>query len=755
MTGYVLIEKEAGGANGARAMALSALLWCIYSGHTDAILARTLTWENIGPGGGGAILSVAMDPQDFNTIHVGADLGGYFKSTDGGQTFRILSTGLTDYYVARILVDPTTNDVIYIGTLSGVFKSIDGGTSWAPKRNGFPAPLKYKHSAPISALLMDPTDARTIYAGVGLTGKMTGGRGHIYKTVDGAESWELLDGLAREAADAVICQLAIRYDGLGVLFAATDQGIFRSADAGRTWEPRNEGLPHLFCRDVAIHPLESDVMYAVMWTTPSQKPWRGGVYRSDNGGRTWAERNEGLVQHVAPAGSARQMTTNYSCLALDPQDPEHLYVGSDSWWGAGLYESLDGGRNWRLCTATSVADPNTEAGWVSFWGAAINCVSISPLHRDTLTFGDAGRLMRTDDGGRHWRQLYTRALPQNRWQGNGLEVTCLSEITIDPFRQGKMYCGYADIGLMVSDDEAQSWRQSVSGLAATGDMARVVCDPRQESVAWCCEGKPGGPQGGVAVTRDGGATWDVTGSKRSGLPEGPARFLVLDVDSPVEARTLYVVSYGNGVYKSPDGGRAWDALNEGFDQQRIHISDVVLDPSNSRRLFAAKRWSEGDPLGGLYVMDEGADRWRKTNRNIELPDIKSIAIDPQHPQVMFVGCHEVYNEALKQMFPGGIFRSEDGGQTWEQVLDDRSATCVRISASGPRIIYAATARYPYHDNAVGHGVLVSHDGGDTWIEANEGLANKNAIVITLDPYDPTRLYLGTGGNGLFVGRWEW
>jgi photosystem II stability/assembly factor-like uncharacterized protein len=307
---------------------------------------------------------------------------------------------------------------------------------------------------------------------------------------------------------------------------------------------------------------------------------------------------------------------------------------------------------------------------------------------------------------------------------------------------------------MISNDYGQSWRRAISGLPASGDVARFVCDPQRKSTAWCCAGKPDANEGGVAVTRDGGATWHVTGSELNGLPKTAAGLLILDIDSPADARTLYIVSYGNGIYKSLDGGRTWGPLNEGFGQQQINISDIVLDPWHPKRLYAAKQWSEKDMSGGLYVMDQGAKRWRKCNLNIELPDIRSIAIDPRYPQVMFICCCEYYSKILEHAFPGGIFRSEDSGQTWKQVLNDRAVTCLQISASGPRTIYAGTTRYPYYDNAVGRGVIVSHDGGDTWVETNKGLTNKNVIAITLDPDDPARVYVGTGGNGLFIGRWE-
>ena len=87
------------------------------------------------------------------------------------------------------------------------------------------------------------------------------------------------------------------------------------------------------------------------------------------------------------------------------------------------------------------------------------------------------------------------------------------------------------------------------------------------------------------------------------------------------------------------------------------------------------------------------------------------------------------------------------------LLDDPFVSCVRFHPLDPDRVYVGTTRYPYHDNAVGHGILVSRDGGETWAVANEGLSNLCIVAITLDPTDPNRVYVGTGGNGLFVGRW--
>ena len=302
---------------GCKVLIIVVLLCC--AGRTAG---QTLVWRSVGPGGGGWIQSIAMDPTDCNTIHVGSDLGGYYQSGDGGQTFHILNAGLSDYFVERIVVDSTNNDIIYLGTQSGVFKTVDRGLHWMQRRNGFPPLEAFYHSAPIGALVMDPSDHQVLYAGIGQPRWMTGGAGHIYRTSTGAESWELLDGIAAYASDAVIHQLAIRPDDPQTLFAATDRGIFKSANGGLTWERKETGLPHRYCRNIAVHAVEPSRMYAVMWSTPGREPWLGGVYRSDDAGESWIARNDGLPQHVAPEGEASENTCNYVTLVLDPCDPE-------------------------------------------------------------------------------------------------------------------------------------------------------------------------------------------------------------------------------------------------------------------------------------------------------------------------------------------------------------------------------------------------------------------------------------------------
>lgn len=261
---------------------------------TVAAQPAAIKWRPVGPGGGGWLTALAVDSDDPSLVYLGCDVGGFYKSTNGGQTWTIMNRGLTDYYVQDILPDPEEDNTIYLGMQGGLFKSTDGGETWQWKRTGFPEPNDYRYSAPVSSLVMHPTDRQTLYAGIGRPRMNTGGKGHIYKSTDAGETWRLLDGIAKHAGDAVIHRLAIRRDDPNVLFAATDTGLFKSSDGGVTFQRKEKGLPHRFCRNVIISPSRPDVVYVVMWSTHAKEPWHGGVYRSDDGGETWVARNTGL-----------------------------------------------------------------------------------------------------------------------------------------------------------------------------------------------------------------------------------------------------------------------------------------------------------------------------------------------------------------------------------------------------------------------------------------------------------------------------
>ncbi|MBC7287834.1 MAG: hypothetical protein H5T86_07275, partial [Armatimonadetes bacterium] len=336
-----------------------------------------IAWRNIGPGGGGWIQSIAADPLRPNVLHVGCDVGGYYYSEDGGRTFEIRNRGLVDYYVDAIAVHPRNPAVIILGTRSGIHKTTDGGRSWRWIRAGFPEVKRYSYSAPIAAVCFDPANPDVVYAGVGQPREGKSGLGAIYKSDDCGETWRLAaQGLP---ADAIVSDIEVRPDNPREVLAATNRGVFLSEDGGATWRLSSDGMSNRDVYRLAIAPSDPRVVYCTVRThARDDEPWDGGVYRSEDGGRSWRACNNGLPARVAKSGQAAPMGSQYQEIVVDPRDANVAYVGSDAWVSPGVFKTTNGGGQWSWCSrhVDSPSGPrNMDYGWLTFWGPSVECLT--------------------------------------------------------------------------------------------------------------------------------------------------------------------------------------------------------------------------------------------------------------------------------------------------------------------------------------------------------------------------------------------
>mgnify|MGYP005836258593 CR=1 FL=1 len=717
------------------------------------VLGADITWRPVGPGGGGWIEAIACDPRDPDTIYLGCDVGGFYVSRDAGRTWSTRNQGLNDRFVECIAVQPGDSGVLLLGMEGGVFRSADRGATWRWQRAGFPEPQRYGFSAPIGALCFDPTRPDTAYAGIGRPRWGRDGRGHIYSSTDAGETWKLITPDGALDPEAIVCDLEVSSDGAYVL-AATNRGIYRSDDEGATWQPSGAGLEHNDIRELAIAPSDPLVVYCTLRTTArDDEAWNGGVYRSDDGGRTWVPRSEGLDQRVARAGEPAELGSEYKEIAVDPGDPEVVYVGSDSWVSAGVFGSADGGRTWSRRSRHFGDDRNMDYGWITQWGPSVTCLALSPARPDRIVFGTSGHVFLTDDRGQTWEQRYCRTLPDERFVGNGLEVTCLNDVVFDPARPERLYFCYFDIGLLISDDAGTTFRRSSQGMRDDGNCFTVLCDPQDPQKLWAATGQWGWNQGCVCRSTDGGATWQVTGEAATGLPNGQTRCLLLDPGSPVGQRVLYATVNGHGVYRSADDGLSWQAINTGLPEAaRQAPCGLVMDPGDPAHLRLAL--GTNPPSGsGVYESRDAGANWSRVSGEVPFADLKDFLGDPRDPEVLYVCQREMYDRKLDppRLFPGGVFKSTDGGRTWAHILDFPFVNCLTVSPLDSSVIYAGSTDHPYHDASQAEGLYKSTDGGRTWQQENDGLANQNISCVAISPHDPSVLVVGTGGNGGYIG----
>jgi photosystem II stability/assembly factor-like uncharacterized protein len=446
------------------------------------------------------------------------------------------------------------------------------------------------------------------------------------------------------------------------------------------------------------------------------------------------------------------MTSHYKEIVVHPQDPDTVYVGDRAWVSAGVYRTTDGGRNWAKVTNHDGAKGNMDYGWIREWGPAVECVAISPVKPDRVVFGTSGHVFLTDSAGTTWQQRYCR-FEGDRFRGNGLEVTCFNNIVSDPKDPGRLYFCYFDIGLLVSDDYGRTFEKAVQGMKHAGNCFTVVMDPDDTKRLWAGTGEWGSNQGDVCRSEDRGRTWRVAGKPESGLPVGQTKHLVLDATSPADRRILYVTSKGNGIFRSEDGGDSWRPIGAGLPEPALKDPrGLLLDPRDSTHLRLALGGSPSKGRG-VYETLNGGKSWRKASGDGVLADIQDFHADPKDFATLYICQREYFDRSAQPpvVLPGGLFRSRDGGATWKRIYEFRFTNCVAVSPTDRDTLYVGTTDHPYHDECRAQGIAKSVDGGKTWHQEVEGLTCWNISCVRIDPYDPSRLYIGTAGNGVFLG----
>ena len=709
-----------------------------------------VAWKNVGPGGGGWIQSMLASRHGSETFFVGCDVGGFYRSDDGGRSYAIHNAGFEDYYVESLAEHPTDPKILYAGCRSGVYKSEDGGRTWRWLREGFPRVAEYAYSAPVAKVVLDPQNPATVYAAIGQPREERGGQGAIFKSEDGGASWRPIVRPGQLAPDLLISDLTLDPKEPRRMLIATPRGVFASGDGGETWTPSSDGLPsHRRTRRLARSPSHPQVVYVSLKGAAGETPWQAGVYRSDDGGRTWRPRVNGLRQAAGQAGTSDMLCSWVSELAVHPQNPDLVYAGGATWWDATVYKTADGGQSWARVFAFG-ENGNARKAWLTMWGPSVTCLTLSPLHPDTVYFGTSGYVYRTDDGGATWQPRYTRERDDGKIAGSGLEVTCLHTVAPHPRVRGRVFFGFYDIGLLASDDAGATFRRGMQGVPKGRDNSCfcVAFAEDDDAHLWAGFGEWGANRGVVAESRDGGATWVPLDTAGNGLPDARVRCLISRLplkDNPKRKHSLFYVAEGRGVFGSADGGATWRARNEGLPAGRVSCLAQDADRAN---VFYAGASSTGDEPGGVWRSDDSCGTWRRVSpADARLAEVRRLAAKGGRVYTTTRGAR-----VGNAYFPGGVFRGDEGAAAWRQVYTNRFCEAVAVDPTDADRVYASLHDHPYHDRSTGGGVIASADGGATWRSlANETLTCRAVTCISVDPFEPERLWVGTGGNAAFTG----
>ncbi|MCA1595115.1 MAG: hypothetical protein LC772_01625 [Chloroflexi bacterium] len=767
--------------------------------------AGKVTWRSIGPGEFGAMFGVAISPHNPQIIVAGLDMGNAFMTRDGGKSWRILGRNggrpfANPAYrgVWGVCFDPVRPNRIFIGSEHGLYRTVDGGANWQLVHGG-------TADYTTRAIAVDPANPDVVYAACG-AGARTGNswsRGEVIRSTDGGDTWRILGrgGPLGNAAVPGANWVTLSIDpqsGLtrrhcyGRVYLSGQSGFFVSEDGGDTWTSIEERLPggivHVAdpgveCRsicDLALAPgRDRSTLFATIVLRPLDGPgrgWFGGVFRSDDGGRTWTEKNKGLESSLADCARGE---LRYCLLAACPAAPGVVYLNNSE----GVYKTTDGGESWRSIvnigtvwlkgkdydgtpTDWRVRDRsgNFDQSYYNVYGPA-NGLAVSPTDPNAVAYTDNAGMGLSYDGGVHWTEpgfefgkatwpleFGDRPAMQatNLVRSRGFQLINPLAAAIDPFDPRTIAIGYADTGLEISRDGGAWWEWAYHGILGgeRNYIRAILFDPAVAHRVYV-GGGGWGSHGHVYRSDDSGRTFKAIGIPRLDVEAARTgktpyvNALALDPGSPLGARALYAATDG-GLFKSPDGGRSWMLLPVLPAGEALNA--VTVDPSDPHRVYTAPPGDAPVSAAGLYRSEDDGLTWRHLAPAV-IGGIQAISVCGKGGTV--------YAIAFPPGRQGGfwadrsLWRSDDHGDTWRK-LNDFLASAVAVNPRNPDRVYETVfaqdvTRQPTN-------VFRSTDGGKTWQPIADDIAlspggDGNRIVF--DPSNPSR-FLVTHNSGAFL-----
>lgn len=286
------------------------------------------------PRGGptGWINQLVIDPTKPNILYAATEGAGFLVSEDGGSSWMPKNEGLTQaeegtvsgYHIRCLALDPAKPGVMYLGMAAfGVFKSTDSGNTWSPMSNESLGDTYTK------VLAIHPAKPDTLYLG-------TDGGG-MYRFNNETNEWdEITEGLR----NTYIRALVMDPKDPKVLYVATEGGVWKSTNGGDNWTSATNGITTRYILSLAIDPKNSKVLYA---GTDG-----GGLFKTEDGGDKWVSIGgdiwlaESSTEELTAPGAEEESTLVVSSVVVNPVDPAIVYAANPN----GVFRSADGGKTW-------------------------------------------------------------------------------------------------------------------------------------------------------------------------------------------------------------------------------------------------------------------------------------------------------------------------------------------------------------------------------------------------------------------------
>ena len=678
-----------------------------------------LQWRLIGPFRGGRSIAVTGVNSEPDHFYFGGVDGGVWESRNAGRTWEPIFDGEGVGSIGAIAVAPSASRTIYVGSGeadmrsdiaygNGLYKSADGGKTWVH--------LGLDDTRQIAGIVVDPHDANVVYVAAGGHQYGPNAQRGVFKTIDGGQTWTRV--LYKDENTGAF-SLAMDPSNQNVLYAALWQtrrppwnvyapsngpgsGIYKTSDGGKTWTQLHAGLPDRIGRvGLAVSPSAPNRVYAMVDSAPAF----GGLYRSDDAGRTWSL-----------ADGERRIWKRgwyFSGVTVDPHDANTLYVMNTS-----TYRSTDGGRSFKAI----LGDPSGD-DFHSAW--------IDPTNSNHIILGSDQGAVVSVDGGETWSSWYNQPTGQ------------FYHVTTDDAFPYRVYGAQQDSG---SDMQPSATKyltisqQDFHPIDAGGESGSLAVDPRSPHLVYGGRVTREDPQTGweqdvdptldhldklwrstwtlpltfsaadkvslytahqnVWRTRNGGKTWTIVSPdltrERTRVPSNLDPTTAADDNGFSRHGVVYAIAPSplrrSELWAGTDDGLVWVTRNDGRQWKNVTPHELTawskvgtieashFDPATA--YIAIDRHRLEDYAAYIYRTHDFGRSWTRMDTGIPVGSfVNVVREDPRRPGLLYAGTEK------------GIYFSIDDGAGWQSLQLNLPTTSVRdIAVHGDDLIVATHGR---------------------------------------------------------------
>jgi len=683
----------------------------------------------IGPYRGGRVTTVAGVPDNPMLYYMGATGGGVWKTENAGTTWENISDEFFKVgTIGAVAVSESDNNVLYVGTGEapirgvttssgdGMWKSTDAGKTW--KHIGL------ENSGQIARIEIHPTNPDIAW--VAVQGQIWGPneeRG-VFRTTDGGESWE---HVLKVSADTGATDISLDPTNPRILYAAmwnhgrkpwfiksggTDGGIYKSIDGGDSWDKLTGGLPEMVGKiGVDVSAGNPQRVYAII----EAEPEKGGLWRSDDAGKTWALINGHRVLH--------SRAWYYIHITADPVDEDTVYV-----MNVPMMKSIDGGKTWEKMK-TPHGDHHDH------W--------INPYNNKNMINANDGGATVTFDGGKTWSSITNQPTGQ------------FYRVTTDNLKPFRIYAGQQDnttVGIASQSDYGGIGVEDYFDVGG-GESAHIAFDPDDPTL--------------IYATTINGTLTEYDHSTRRTRYIIPFPEMVYGKDSKdlkyrsnwnapvaVSPHDPSIIYYGTQlILRSTDRGANWAEFSPDLtrnDPEKQGRNGGPLTPENVGAEFyntifyivespheKGTVWVGSDD-GLVHIRRDGSTEWKDVSpRHSGEAMINAIEISPHDKATAYLA---VTGYKFGDNTPY-IYKTTDYGKRWKRIdkglPEDAFVRVVREDPTQRGLLYAGTEL----------GMYVSYNDGGSWESLD---LNLPPVPITDLALRQNKLVASTQGRGIWV-----